>query len=320
MYQYGIIGYASITPRFMEGISLSENGKVIALTSSRDDLKLNNIQVYQDYSKMLQDLSIDIVYIPTPNYLHYQNAQQAILAKKHVIVEKPFTMDSVSGQRLFSLAKEKGVFIMEAQKIAFLPSTIWLENAFKNNTIGDLKSISLRQSFKEGEKDHWTYDDNKGGGVVYGSANYPLEFMMHLFKTTNLNDFQATRYTNNYRVDEIVDFSFNIDNISVNAYISRKEIFPSQAIFTGSKGQIIIDNFWRAKSLKVIINNVTEIVKFDFKNEFVFEVNHIHDCLNKGLLTSPIMTPDITMATLKYVEEIKTTPGLPVGDYLKNKQ
>ncbi len=312
MYHYGILGFASITPRFIQGIKLSEKGKVSALASRNQDLKLDAIEIYDDYQKLLQDPKIDVIYVPTPNYLHFQHAKAAITALKHVIVEKPFTMTYESGKRLFDLAQAANVFIMEAQKIVFLPSTNWLKEQLAENLIGKLESITLRQSFAEGDQNHWMYDDSKGGGVVYGSGNYPLEFMMHLFDTTDFKDFKAVRYVNENLVDEVVDINFKINEIEINAYITRKETFQSAAIFRGSKGEIIVEDFWRAKKAEMnFFNKPSDRIYFDFENEFKFEVDHINQCLEEKLLTSPIMKPEITLACLKYIDQIKETEPLP---------
>ncbi len=314
MYNYGIYGNASITKRFIQGIELSSFGRFKAICSSQTDLPYEDVIVYPDYDQLLKDPSIDIIYLPTPNYLHYDHAYRALAARKHVILEKPFTLSHQSGQALFDYALEHELFLMEAQKIVFLPSTVWLKQALKNELIGPLKSISLKQSFLPGpDKTHWMYSDEKGGGVVYGSGNYPLEFMLHLFDTTELTDFTSKRWVGETGVDEIVEMNFEINEIPIEAKISRVEVFPSQAIFKGSQGEIIINDFWRAKSAQINYYQArAETILFEFESEFVYEVNHIHECLDQERLTSPIMKPELTLACLAYIDKVKAQPGCPL--------
>jgi len=63
----------------------------------------------------------------TPHTYHYQNSKDAILAKKHVLCEKPVTSNSAELRSLLTLAKENGVFFMEAMWTRFQP----LSRAFK---------------------------------------------------------------------------------------------------------------------------------------------------------------------------------------------
>ena len=70
--------------------------------------------VYTDYAALLSEADIDAVYIGLVNSAHYTYARQALEAGRHVILEKPFTSTAREAEDLVSLAKEKGLFILEA--------------------------------------------------------------------------------------------------------------------------------------------------------------------------------------------------------------
>lgn len=69
---------------------------------------------YDDLDQLLSDKNIDAVYIASPNSLHYLQAKKALLAKKNIILEKPFTPNLEQTKELFELAQENGVMIFEA--------------------------------------------------------------------------------------------------------------------------------------------------------------------------------------------------------------
>lgn len=69
--------------------------------------------VYADYQGVYNDGSVDIVYIGTPHSLHRANCLDAIAAGKHVLCEKPLTINAREAQEVVDAAKKKGVFIME---------------------------------------------------------------------------------------------------------------------------------------------------------------------------------------------------------------
>lgn len=64
---------------------------------------------------MLADESIDVIYVATINQDHYKVAKAALLAGKHVLVEKPFTLTYDQANELFALAESCNLFLMEAQ-------------------------------------------------------------------------------------------------------------------------------------------------------------------------------------------------------------
>lgn len=73
--------------------------------------------VYADYQGVYDDGSVDIVYIGTPHSLHRENCLDAIAAGKHVLCEKPFTINAREAQEVVDAARKKGVFIMEGALI-----------------------------------------------------------------------------------------------------------------------------------------------------------------------------------------------------------
>ncbi|EON64907.1 hypothetical protein W97_04141 [Coniosporium apollinis CBS 100218] len=77
--------------------------------------------VYDDYHSVYNDPNVDIVYIGTPHALHAQSCLDAIAAGKHVLCEKPLTINEKEAQTVIAAAKEKGVFLMEAVWTRFFP-------------------------------------------------------------------------------------------------------------------------------------------------------------------------------------------------------
>lgn len=78
--------------------------------------------VYTDMDAFLGTDEINTVYIATPNLLHYEQAKKALLAGKHVILEKPFCTRALQAEELIRLAKERHLFLAEAAPTTFLPN------------------------------------------------------------------------------------------------------------------------------------------------------------------------------------------------------
>ena len=76
-------------------------------------------KIYTDMDAFLADPEVDMVYIATPNLLHYPQAKKALLAGKHVLLEKPFTTKAEHARELVALAKEKGLYLIDAVPTAY---------------------------------------------------------------------------------------------------------------------------------------------------------------------------------------------------------
>ena len=79
-------------------------------------------KVYTDMGTFLSDGAVDVVYIATPNLLHYEQVKGALLAGKHVICEKPFCTRVDQARELLELAMERRLFLIEAVPTPFLPN------------------------------------------------------------------------------------------------------------------------------------------------------------------------------------------------------
>ncbi|MEY3416181.1 MAG: hypothetical protein RL060_292, partial [Bacteroidota bacterium] len=68
-----------------------------------------NITIVKDFKEILEDESIELVIVNTPNTLHFPMAKAALEAGKHVVIEKPITPSSAEAAILIALAKEKNL-------------------------------------------------------------------------------------------------------------------------------------------------------------------------------------------------------------------
>ena len=78
-----------------------------------------SVHVCRTLEELLADPAVELVIVNTPNYTHYDYARQALLAGKHVILEKPFTVTEKEGLELIGLAKKAGKKLTSFQSRRF---------------------------------------------------------------------------------------------------------------------------------------------------------------------------------------------------------
>lgn len=310
MIRYGILSTASIIDRFIAGIRETEDGYVQAIASRTIDRareaaeRLNIDTYYGSYEELYNDENIDIIYIPTVNGFHYRDCKNALLHHKHVVMEKPFTLKVEEAHELFELAKKQNCFLMEAQKSIFLPVTLKVKELIENNVIGKVRYIELKAGFPHRfEYDHWMYDLKLGGGALYGSATYTIEYLQFLFNHPTMS-IDGSCITCSTGSDEICNFQLKLDNdILVSSTIAMNVGLKNGAIFYGDKGYIEVDHYWKSRKFDVYLNDGTHNhYEYPCDSEFVYEIQHIHDCINKGIIESPIMNKEKTLQAIELVD------------------
>ncbi|BCS23758.1 Gfo/Idh/MocA family protein [Aspergillus puulaauensis] len=117
------------------GTSDVNRGKSFAQKYCPDE----NPKIYGRYEDVYADPDVDIVYIGTPHAFHKKNCLDAIAAGKHVLCEKPFTLNAREAREVFDAARQKGVFIAEAMWLRHRPLTHELQRLLhEEKAIGDI--------------------------------------------------------------------------------------------------------------------------------------------------------------------------------------
>ncbi len=142
--RYGVIGTGWIAKSFIDGARMLCNAEFVAVYSRTQEngqkfAKENSIaEVYTDISEFALG-SFDAVYVASPNRLHYEQSKLMLENGKHVICEKPITVEPEELEELQELAKEKGLIYIEAIMYMFNPARELLKSAITE--IGKITSV-----------------------------------------------------------------------------------------------------------------------------------------------------------------------------------
>jgi predicted dehydrogenase len=100
----------------------------------------------RDYRLILDDPNIDAVVVATPVATHYEIVQEAILAGKHVLCEKPLCKDSEQGEKLVDLARTNGCHLMVGHVFLFNPGIMKLKELIAAGELGRLRYLSASRT------------------------------------------------------------------------------------------------------------------------------------------------------------------------------
>ena len=306
--RYGILSTSSIAPRFIAAVKESGKGKVVALSSRTQEKAQEKAadwgisKAYGDHAALLKDTDVNIVYISNVNTAHYPWAKAALEAGKHVICEKPCTTTEAQTKELYALAKEKNLFFMEAQKMLFLPAVLAVKARLSD--LGAITMAELSHSFAA-SYNGWMFDAAAGGGPLLSSGIYAVQLMTWLFgKITAIHGTAS-------KLDTGVEWQYILtgeteQGILFSAKNSTKATLDNTCRIFGEKGWVELPNYWKARKAIFHIDGKEEILEFPCEHELVYEVEHIADCMEKGLLNSPVITEEISLEGIRAIEKIKS--------------
>jgi len=136
------------------------------------------IKAYGTYEDVYADKEIDAIYIGSPHTQHYGNALAALLAGKHVLCEKATTSNAAELRHLLSVAKEKGLFFMEAMWTRFQPLTKEVKKIAEEGSLGDPvvlhADFSVDFDLENIPTSHRMLDPKLGGGALLDLGPYPM--------------------------------------------------------------------------------------------------------------------------------------------------
>ena len=125
--RWGILGTGGIASAFVSDLKLTGSGVAVAVGSRSQESAdrfagtFGIANRHASYESLAADPDVDVIYVATPHPMHHGDALMALRAGKHVLVEKPFTMNAAEARDIVALARQRGLFAMEAMWTRFLP-------------------------------------------------------------------------------------------------------------------------------------------------------------------------------------------------------
>jgi predicted dehydrogenase len=255
--RWGILSTGRITHPFVRDFRHVPNGEVVAVASRSQDsadafaAQYGIPKAHAAYEALLEDPDVDAVYIATPHTLHYQNTLDAVAARKHVLCEKPFTVSSEEARRLFHVANESSVFVMEAMWTYFLPAVRKARQWVEEGRIGPIRRVKADFGYPMLPFDpkRREYDAELAGGCLLDMGIYPVA-LAWLFLQQDPCDIQvvARRAPNGVEddVEMLFDYGGNEDGAVATLGASFRCRLGNAAYILGEEGHIVIPDFFRA--------------------------------------------------------------------------
>lgn len=179
--RWGILGTGSICKQFATGLQVLPDAEIAAVGSrsqSTADAFASTFGVaraHATYEALAADPEVDVIYIGTPHPLHLPNSLLCLEHGKHVLCEKPITVNGRELEQLVAAAKKADRFLMEAMWMYFNPNLIRAEEMVRSGAIGELRMVQANFGFRsEGDESSRLIAPELAGGSLLDVGIYPI--------------------------------------------------------------------------------------------------------------------------------------------------
>ena len=211
-------------------------------TKNEAEKKFPNVITYRTLDEMLSDELVELVIVNTPNYTHFEYAQKALQAGKHVIVEKPFTVTVKEAQQLIDLAKKKNKILSVYQNRRYDSDYKTIKKVLDKKLLGEVVEAEFHfDRYREelSPKQHKEIP-GPGTGVLYDLGAHLIDQALQLFGWPSklFADIRTIRPVS--KVDDYFEVLLYYPNLRVRlkASYSVREALPGYIIH-GLKGSFI---------------------------------------------------------------------------------
>jgi len=318
--RWGILGAGGIADAFTA--DLLGAGLTVTAVGSR---RLDKAREFADrhgvagahgsYEELVADPEVDAVYVATPHPFHRDAALLAIRAGKHVLVEKPFTVNEAEAAEVLDAAREADVVALEAMWTRFLPQQVRLREVVRAGVVGEPRLLTAHhlQALPTDPR-HRINDPALGGGALLDLGVYPVSFAADLLGP--VETVAATGVLSDQGVDRRIGASLlHASGATSTVFAALDTAGENTAVLHGSEGRIEVDaTFYAPGGFTVLDAEGAVVERFDAVDDGLRGMHHqaieLERLVAAGERESPALTHADMLEVMRVMDEMRRQVGV----------
>lgn len=318
----GVLGAARIAPAALIKPARQVEGAVVAAIAARDPLRARAFAakhgietVHPSYEALVEDPTLDAVYIPLPNGLHARWTLAALAAGKHVLCEKPLTSNAAEAQ---AIADAAGDFVvMEAFHYRYHPLARRLEEIVHSGELGEIQRVETAMCFPLPVFNDIRYNHDLAGGALMDAGCYAVHCLrLAAPGQPTVTGARALTLRNDPRIDRAMSIDFAFPNGGTGR--ARGSLWSSTLLnitakVVGTRGTLAIFNFsapHHGSRFRVTVNRNRRLERFPRKHTYTYQLEAFVAAV--GGAGTNLTPPTDSIATMTLIDAAYTTAGLPL--------
>lgn len=273
-------------------------------------------RAYGDWESLARDEEIDIVYVATPHSAHRAAAGLCLEAGRNVLCEKPFTLNGREAAELVGLARDRGLFLMEAMWMYCHPVVRRLKALIDDGAIGEVRTVQADFGLAaDVSTSHRLRDPAMGGGALLDLGVYPVSFAQLLLGEPT--DVTARATLSREGVDLQTGALLSWGNGALaSVHCSIVGGTAISASVTGSGGRIDIPDGFFSPDRFVLHRDGRDAEEFTAdpadgpRDTLTHEAAEAMRALRAGETESPLVPLEGTLAVLRTLDAIRDRIGV----------
>ncbi|MEF9903426.1 Gfo/Idh/MocA family protein [Streptomyces sp. P9-A2] len=320
--RWGILATGGMAATFTADLVDLPNAEIVAVASRSPEPakafaeRFGIPRAYGDWESLARDEEIDIVYVATPHSAHRAAAGLCLEAGRNVLCEKPFTLNVREAAELVGLARERGLFLMEAMWMYCHPMVRRLKTLIDDGAIGEVRTVQADFGLAANvSAAHRLRDPALGGGALLDLGVYPVSFTQLLLGEPS--DVVAKATLSEEGVDLQTGALLSWENGAIaSVHCSIVGGTATSASVTGSAGRIDIPYGFFFPDRFVLHRDGKETEEFTAdpadgaRNSLKHEAAEAMRALRAGETESPLVPLDGTLAVMRTLDTIRERIGV----------
>ena len=242
-----------------------------------------SISHFTSLEKFYNSDTADLIYITTPNYLHFEQTLKSLESSMHVLCEKPIALNSSDCKILIDKAIDLNLQLSVGHMLRFSPAIIFAKQALHEGKIGSIEKIEITFNYMlTKESRPWAFSKLlSGGGCLMDAGTHCLDLIRFFFEGSFENLHAKMDYASNIDIEREVVCNFTVSNTECFLNICSDKEYLTSLVIRGEKGVIEIENFaatWGFVSIKLTPSSNKDAFKqysFDASSVYIEQFNSL---------------------------------------------
>jgi predicted dehydrogenase len=317
-YNWGILGTGNIARKFTRALMLLDNAHLYAV-GSRDSEKAAGFAAefgfgkhFGSYEDMVADPGVEIVYISSPHSHHLEHTLLALRNGKHVLCEKPMSINAREVKVMVEEANRQGLFLMEALWPPFQPSYLKADEILKSGRMGNLLHMRGKFAFVSPyDPDLRTYNMELGGGSLLDIGIYPImDILKYMGEPESIVSASVLSPTGADESTSVI-FKFS-DGRMAEAYCSFANMSGVSTELNCEKGNLVLSR-GRDRNQHLLIElpgDTDDRIFTPPAQGYQYEAMEVMNCLDRGLTESTVVPLSFTLTLARTLDTVRMKAGI----------
>ena len=316
---WGILGTGWIADLFVKDLQLTGHqvsavGSRTQQTADRFAAQFGIARAHGSYESLVADPQVDIIYVATPHPMHAQNAALALNAGKHVLIEKPFTLNAAEARSIVDLAQAQNLVVLEAMWTRFLPHMKRVREIIASGALGTVHSVVADHTRDlPDDPKHRLNALELGGGALLDLGIYPIALVWDILgkpeEIMSMARFKATG------ADAEVATIFRHGGGGLSTTISSSDNGGRNvASILGTQARIDIDATWYAPTSFRVVDSEDKVLESYVSDVpgrgMQFQADEIERLVIAGAISGEILPAEESVAIMETLDTIRAQIGL----------